>query len=126
MTDATVDMKEGVFLTSVHSQLKKVLKVGAGFMSASDMGRLQKAVDAPETDFNDLNKDATFKMKYKQRSGEIQDILAEMLQTFKDNRDEAVDAEAKAVSDFNALMTSKNDQLSTAHTALQDKAGENG
>ena len=67
------------------------------FMSAGDMSRLQRALDAPETDWNDLNKDATFKMKYKQRSGEIQDILAEMLTTFNDNRDEAVTAEGKAV-----------------------------
>merc|ERR1719311_1705546 len=114
MSDATVDMKEGVFLTSVHSQLKKVLKVGSGFMSENDVARLQRVVDAPVTDFNDLNKDATFKMKYKQRSGEIQDILAEMLQTFKDNREEAINAETKAADDSKKLLDAKNDALKTA------------
>merc|ERR1719191_611934 len=49
-----------------------------------------------------------------------------MLQTFKDNRDEAVAAEDKEVSDFTALMTSKNAQLSSARDALEDKAVENG
>merc|ERR1719408_512369 len=95
-------------------------------MSETDVQRLKKFVDAPEADFNELNRDATFKMKYKSRSGEIQDILSEMLTTFKDNRDEAVAAEGKAVSDFDALMTSKNDQLDAARTALTDKAEENG
>merc|ERR1719408_221781 len=95
-------------------------------MAQSDFSRLQRVLDAPETDWNELNRDATFKMKYKQRSGEIQDILGEMLTTFKDNRDEAVAAEGKAVSDFDALMTSKNDQLDAARTALTDKAEENG
>merc|ERR1719161_912449 len=65
-------------------------------------------------------------MKYKQRSGEIQEILGEMLTTFTDNRNEAVAAEDKAVTDFTALMSSKNDQLTSAKDALLAKAGENG
>ena len=53
-----------------------------------------------EVDWKKLNRDATFKKKYKARSGEIQDILADMLNTFIDNRNEAVAAEEKAQSAF--------------------------
>merc|ERR1719482_1018436 len=126
MGDATTDMKEGVFLTSMHTKMQKVVKVGEGFLAASDVQRLRKVLEVPDADWNELNRDATFKMKYKQRSGEIQEILGEMLTTFTDNRNEAVAAESKAVEDFTALMSSKNDQLTTAKDALLAKAGENG
>ena len=63
MHDATVDHQEGVFLTSVRSKLQKVVKVGEGFMSKTDVKRLRKVLDVPESDWNELNKDATFKMK---------------------------------------------------------------
>ena len=126
MSDATTDMKEGVFLTSMHTKLSKVVKVGEGFLAQKDVQRLRKVLDVPDADWNELNRDATFKMKYKQRSGEIQEILGEMLTTFTDNRNEAVAAEDKAVTDFTALMGSKNDQLTSAKDALLAKAGENG
>merc|ERR1719472_727559 len=89
-------------------------------------GMGSKVLDVPDADWNELNRDATFKMKYKQRSGEIQEILGEMLTTFTDNCNEAVAAEDKAVTDFTALMSSKNDQLTSAKDALLAKAGENG
>jgi len=126
MSDATTDMKEGVFLTSMHTKMQKVVKVGEGFLAQKDVQRLRKVLDVPDADWNELNRDATFKMKYKQRSGEIQEILGEMLTTFTDNRNEAVAAEDKAVTDFTALMSSKNDQLTSAKDALLAKAGENG
>jgi hypothetical protein len=126
MGDATTDMKEGVFLTSMHTKMQKVVKVGEGFLAQEDVQRLRKVLDVPDADWNKLNRDATFKMKYKQRSGEIQEILGEMLTTFTDNRNEAVAAEDKAVTDFTALMSSKNDQLTSAKDALLAKAGENG
>jgi len=126
MGDATTDMKEGVFLTSMHTKMQKVVKVGEGFLAQKDVQRLRKVLDVPDADWNELNRDATFKMKYKQRSGEIQEILGEMLTTFTDNRNEAVAAEDKAVTDFTALMSSKNDQLTSAKDALLAKAGENG
>merc|ERR1740138_1704023 len=106
--------------------MQKVVKVGEGFLAQADVQRLRKVLDVPDADWNELNRDATFKMKYKQRSGEIQEILGEMLTTFTDNRNEAVAAEEKAVSDFTALMGSKNDQLTSAKDALLAKAGENG
>merc|ERR1719262_1953816 len=65
-------------------------------------------------------------MKYKERSGEIQGILAEMLETFKNNRDDAVDAENKAASDFGDLSTTNKGRLTAAQDALSEGAGENG
>merc|ERR1719440_1937250 len=102
------------------------MEVGKGFLAKRDLDGPTKALDVPEVDWKKLNREATFKQKYEARSGKIQDILADMLQTFKDNRDEAVAAENKAQSDFNALMTAKKDQLSAAKQALLDKAGEKG
>merc|ERR1719181_469870 len=125
LADATKDHQEGV-LNAMASNLKKVMKVGEGFLSKKDLSELTKALDVPEVDWKKLNRDATFKKKYKARSGEIQDILGDMLSTFKDNRDEAVAAEDKAASDHQALMDAKNEQLDAAKQALLDKAGENG
>merc|ERR1719515_252432 len=113
LADATKDHQEGV-LNAMASNLKK------------DLSELTKALDVPDVDWKKLNRDATFKKKYKARSGEIQDILADMLNTFIDNRNEAVAAEEKAKSDFDALMDSKKDQLESAKQALLDKAGETG
>merc|ERR1719183_793768 len=113
-------------LVSKATELKHVMEVGKGFLAKRDLDGLTKALDVPEVDWKKLDREATFKQKYEARSGKIQDILADMLQTFKDNRDEAVAAENKAQSDFNALMSAKNSQLSAAKQALLDKAGENG
>merc|ERR1719248_236747 len=125
LADATKDHQEGV-LNAMASNLKKVMKVGEGFLAKKDLSELTKALDVPDVDWKKLNRDATFKKKYKARSGEIQDILADMLNTFVDNRNEAVAAEEKAQSDFDALMESKTEQLDSAKQALLDKAGETG
>jgi DNA repair exonuclease SbcCD ATPase subunit len=125
LSEATKDHQEAV-LNAMASNLKKVMKVGEGFLAKKDLSELTKALDVPEVDWKKLNRDATFKKKYKARSGEIQDILADMLNTFVDNRNEAVAAEEKAQSDFDALMESKTEQLDSAKQALLDKAGETG
>jgi len=125
LSDATADHQEGV-LSAMKSKLQHVMHVGEGFLAKKDLSGLTKALDVPDVDWKKLNRDATFKQKYKARSGEIQDILGDMLNTFKDNRDEAVAAEDKAKTDYDALMSAKNDQLDAAKQALLDKAGENG
>jgi len=125
LSDATKDNQEGV-LTGLSSKLKHVVQVGQGFLAKKDVSELMKVLDVPDVDWKKLNRDATFKMKYKARSGEIQDILGDMLNTFIDNRAEAVSAEEKAKSDFDALMSAKNEQLDAAKAALLEKAGENG
>merc|ERR1719262_324963 len=85
-----------------------------------------KALDVPDVDWKKLNREATFKKKYTARSGNIQNILGDMLTTFTDNLNEATAAEEKAAADFDTLMEAKNEQLKAAKQALLDKSGENG
>merc|ERR1719377_140317 len=108
------------------AKLQKVLKVGQGFLAKQDVAELHKILDVPEVDWKKLNREATFKKKYEARSGNIQDILKDMLATFTDNLESATAAEDKAKADFDALMEAKKSQLSTAKQALLDKEGEKG
>merc|ERR1719453_1359479 len=78
----------------------------------------------PDVDWKKLNRKATFKMKYKARSLKIQEILADMLQTFKDNLADAKKTEKTSKDNFDTLMTSKNEQLSAAQDALSGGEGE--
>jgi hypothetical protein len=123
--EATKDHQEGV-LSSVAKKLQNVMTVGEGFLAKNDLADLHKILDVPDVDWKKLNRPATFKKKYKARSGGIQEILADMRDTFANNLNEAIAAEKKAAADFDALMTAKKDQLSTAKQALLDKTGEKG
>merc|ERR1719198_2601631 len=100
-------------LSSISTQLKHAML-------------LSKALDVPEADWKKLNREATFKQQYTSRSGKIQDILSDMLQTFTDNRAEAVTAEETADANHKTLMTAKKSQLGATKQALLDKEGENG
>jgi len=118
-------------LTGVKSELKHVVQLGAGFLAKRDVTALMKVLqeqdpDVPDVDWKKLNREATFKKKYEARSGGILDILKDMEATFIDNREAAMTAEEKAVSDFEALIGSKNEQLAAAKQALLDKAKEKG
>merc|ERR1719240_1437981 len=110
----------------LKQKLEKVLRVGEGFLAKKDVSELHKILDVPEVDWKKLNREATFKKKYEARSGNIQDILKDMLATFTDNLESATAAEDKAKADFDALMEAKKSQLSTAKQALLDKEGEKG
>jgi hypothetical protein len=125
LSEATKDHQEGV-LSSMAKKLQKVMTVGEGFLAKNDMADLHKILDVPDVDWKKLNRPATFKKKYKARSGGIQEILADMRDTFANNLNEAIAAEKKAAADFDALMGAKKDQLSTAKQALLDKSGEKG
>jgi hypothetical protein len=123
---AGAPVEEG--LVSMKTSLTKAVNLGKGFLAQRDVSTLLKALqpDVPDADWDKLNQDATFKMKYTSRSGEIQDILAEMLTTFKDNKEEAINAETKAADDSKKLLEAKEEALSTAESALRAQAGENG
>merc|ERR1719174_1223769 len=119
LADATKDHQEGV-LNAMASNLKKVMKVGEGFLAKQDLSELTKALDVPDVDWKKLNRDATFKKKYKARSGEIQDILADMLNTFIDNRNEAVAAVDKA-----GETGARGEALATSEAEKSDLEGQN-
>merc|ERR1719194_287725 len=112
----------------MSSELKKIAQWGSAFLAKKDVQGLMKALqpDVPDADWEKLNREATFKQKYQSRSGGILDILKDMSTHFIDNRDAAIEAEEKAVENFDALMGSKNEQLDAAKQALLDKSKEKG
>merc|ERR1719456_2828 len=122
---ATTDHKEGV-LTSVGFDLRRAVQLGQNFLSEQDARFLEQALDGqvPDVDWKKLNRKATFKMKYKARSLKIQEILADMLQTFEDNLADATKKEKDTKDSFDTLMESKNSQLSAAQDALSGGEGE--
>merc|ERR1719473_257513 len=124
---ATEDHKEGVF-TSMGFELRRAVQLGQNFLSEQDTQFLERALDGevPNADWKKLNRKATFKMKYKARSLKIQEILADMLQTFRDNLADATKKENDAQSSYDTLSASKNSQLSAAQDALSGGEGEAG
>merc|ERR1719465_324186 len=118
-------MKEGELLATKFD-IRKVLDLSKQVLSDKDAKFLEKALDGqtPDVDWKKLNRKATFKMKYKARSLKIQEILADMLQTFQDNLADAGKKEKDAKSNFDKLIGSKNDQLSAAQDALNGGEGE--
>jgi len=122
---ATADHKEGV-LTSVGFDLRRAVQLGQHFLSDQDARFLEQVLDGevPDVDWKKLNRKATFKMKYKARSLKIQEILADMLQTFEDNLADATKKEKDTKASFDTLMGSKNSQLSAAQDALSGGEGE--
>merc|ERR1719386_565182 len=122
---ATADHKEGV-LTSVGFDLRRAVQLGQHFLSDQDARFLEQVLDGqvPDVDWKKLNRKATFKMKYKARSLKIQEILADMLQTFEDNLADATKKEKDTKASFDTLMEAKNSQLSAAQDALSGGEGE--
>merc|ERR1719355_435719 len=89
-------------------------------------GQMPKTADGADVDWKKLNRKAVFKMKYKARSLKIQEILADMLQTFKDNLEDAEKKEKESKATSEKLLEQKNSQLSAAQDALTAGEGEAG
>jgi len=122
----TEDMKTGVLL-STRFDLRRAVSLGSQMLSESDTKLLERALDGDvDPDWKKLNRKAVFKMKYKARSGKIQEILADMLQTFKDNLSDAEKKEAKDKSTSETLLDQKRSQLGAAQDALTSGDAEGG
>merc|ERR1719159_415964 len=123
--DATL-LQDHTALTSVGFDLRRAVEIGQNFLSDQDARFLEQVLDGqvPKADWKKLNRKATFKMKYKARSTKIQEILADMLQTFEDNLADATKKEKDTKDSFDTLMGSKNSQLSAAQDALSGGEGE--
>merc|ERR1719252_187265 len=102
--------------------LQRAVQMGKQFLGKGDAEFLDRVLtgEVPEVDWKKLNRKAPFKMKYKARSVKIQKILADMLQTFKDNLADATAKEKEAKAAYEKLMGSKKDELGTAEEALTD------
>merc|ERR1719316_1055658 len=108
--------------------LSQAIDFGKKFLTKGDALFLERVLSAevPDVDWKKLNRKATFKMKYKARSGKIQDVLANMLETFKTNLKDAEEKEAAALASFEKLMSTKKDQLDKSQQALKDMFAEGG
>merc|ERR1719214_434072 len=112
-----------------EAALTQAVKLGERFLAKADATFLRRVLlgdvpDVPKADWKKLNRKATFKMKYKARSTKIQEILADMLQTFQDNLADATKKEKDTKDSFDTLMEAKNSQLSAAQDALSGGEGE--
>merc|ERR1719281_2219370 len=126
LQNATENATEGVFAT-IGTELAKGVNVGRRFLTQKDVDAALRSIQAPGgADWEKLNADPEFAMKYKARSGEIQNVLSDMLDAFKANLNNTEAVETKAVADFDSLMSAKNGQLDTAKNALLDKSEETG
>merc|ERR1719359_1723386 len=111
-------MKTGV-LIEYGFDLKRAVELAKGSMASQDVryleqvldGQMPKTAEGGDVDWKKLNRKAVFKMKYKARSLKIQEILADMLQTFKDNLEDAEKKEKDSKATYDKLMGSKNSQL---------------
>merc|ERR1719463_101038 len=115
----------------MNKALRSAMDVGQTFLSKADTAVLEHALnqesnEEPEGFGGMLGKDKKFNEKYKARSSKIQEILADMLQTFKDNLDDAKKKESETKSAFDTLMSSKNSQLKSAQDAMAAKNEESG
>merc|ERR1719378_1446739 len=121
----TAGTETGELLASSMA-LHRAVELGQNFLSEQDARFLEQVLDGdvPDVDWKKLNRKATFKMKYKARSLKIQEILADMLQTFEDNLADAKKKEKDTKASFDTLMGSKNSQLSAAQDALSGGEGE--
>merc|ERR1719247_3407063 len=121
MSEATEGHEEGVLVqldqregfaarTEDAKMLEKAVNLGEQFLTKGDAVFLRRVLtgDVPDVDWKKLNRKATFKMKYKMRSGKIQDLLAKLHSTFKSNLKDATEKEEKAQSDYDSLMDAKN------------------
>merc|ERR1719324_714294 len=115
--------KEGMHAGAAQN-LANAIELGQRFLSKGDALFLQRVLsgEVPKADWKKLNRKATFKAKYKARSGKIQQILADMLQTFKTNLEDAEKREKEAAQTHEDLMKSKGEELSGNEEALA--AGE--
>merc|ERR1719426_610827 len=122
---ATEGTEEGTLLATKFD-LRKVVDLGRNMLSDKDAKFLEKVLDGevPDVDWKKLNRKATFKMKYKGRSFKIQEILADMLQTFQDNLAEAVTKESDTEASYQKLKGAKEDEKSATESAAQDMAKE--
>merc|ERR1719161_2805605 len=111
----------------MKSSLQNAMDIGQTFLSKSDNELLVSALAGKPDGFGGmLGKDKKFNEKYKARSSKIQEILADMLQTFKDNLDDAKKKEAETKSAFDTLSASKQSQLKSAQDGLAAKNEETG
>jgi len=120
---------EGSLLADKVSLRRKVLTQGKAMYDTKQIQLLEHAFGESRgglgsPDYKKMNKKREFNEKYSKASGKIQELIADMLQTFKDNLDEAKDKEKSAKDQYKTLRDTKEDQLKSAKSALESLGGE--
>lgn len=125
---SAIDTMEGgmnaTSLAGLKSELRKAVRIGSGFLAKRDVTEIMKVLQAQDPEIPDV--DPETKQKYTARSGTILEILKDMEQTFKENRDSAVAAEEKAAEEHETLIGTKQELLDSSKQALLDKSKEKG
>ena len=57
-------LAEGTAPASLVSSIKRVMRVGQGFLAKNDLSELHKILDVPTADWKKLNREATFCLLY--------------------------------------------------------------
>merc|ERR1719456_1111667 len=112
--------------TEASMALQRAVQMGKRYLSKGDAKFLEKALDGevPDVDWKKLNRKATFKMEYKGRSFKIQEILADMLQTFQDNLAEAETKESDTEAAYQKLKAAKDAEKAATEQAASDMSKE--
>jgi chromosome segregation ATPase len=122
------DGTEGSLLDMSHKPgLKQAADLAAAVLPQKDAALLAEVVKTgklSKPDYDKLNKKNVHGQKYKMRSGKIQELISDMLKTFKDNLDEANTKEDETKSTYDKLKATKEDQLESAEDALSAMGGE--
>jgi len=123
----TAEIGFGARLEEAKS-LSHAIELGSRWLNKGDALFLQRLLsgEVPVRDYKKLNRKAEFKMKYKARSGKIQETLAKLLQSFKDAKEDAEKKEKEAKEEYDTLKKSKGDQLKAAEESLTKMEVENG
>jgi len=110
------------------ASLNQAVELGQKFLNKGDAAFLRRLLsgEVPKADWKKLNRKATFKMKYKERSTKIQATLKKLLQTFQSNLDDATAKEADSKKSYDKLQGTKQGQLDKAETSLTKMEKEMG
>mmetsp|Transcript_115339 Transcript_115339/g.200134 ORF Transcript_115339/g.200134 Transcript_115339/m.200134 type:complete len:747 (-) Transcript_115339:13-2253(-) len=108
--------------------LYHAIEIADKFLHKADALFLRRVLtgEVPDVDWKKLNRKATFKMKYKARSFNIQTTLKKLLSTFTANLNEATAKEATALEEYNTLKGAMDQQLANSKEALTKMEKENG
>jgi len=117
---------EGSLLEGKVTLRRRILAQSKAMFDAKQLQTLELAFGEGRSGLGkpSVHSKREFNEKYSKASGKIQELIADMLQTFKDNLDEATDKEKEAKKTYEKLRDTKKDQLKSAKSALEELGGE--
>lgn len=114
-------------LLAERLEAKQAVQLASTQLNSADLHFLQRALEvqpAGGKDWETLNKGQKYAKKYTKRSGEIQNILKEMKETFDENLADAEAKELAASNSYDALKSAKESEKTAAEKALNELKGE--